>query len=129
MEFTLFIDTASLGSIGVHNLHLNVTWVGTPFYYSVDNQLFSVNVILRSTQLSHLSFAPSQWGNNVTIEFVFTDIVDGTTVGMTGTLTLDVGAGNYTVTYSPEGHFIVTLNTTGHNSSFQSKLRWSSRSL
>lgn len=112
MEFTLFIDTASLGSIGVHNLHLNVTWVGSPFYYSVDNQLFSVNVILRSTQLSHLSFAPSQWGNNVTIEFVFTDIVDGTTVGMTGTLTLDVGAAYYTVTYSPEGHFIVTLNTT-----------------
>ncbi|TFG31052.1 hypothetical protein EU528_07175 [Candidatus Thorarchaeota archaeon] len=111
-EFTLYIDTASLGSIGIHNLHLNVTWVGAPFYYSVSNQLFSVNVILRTTQLSHLSFAPSQWGNNVTIEFVFTDIIDGTTVGMTGTLTLDVGAVYYTVVYSPEGHFIVTLNTT-----------------
>ncbi|MGY5879409.1 MAG: hypothetical protein RTV31_04115 [Candidatus Thorarchaeota archaeon] len=112
MEFTLYIDTATLGSIGVHNLHLNVTWIGAPFYYSVDNQLFSVNVILRSTQLSHLSFAPPQWSNNVTIEFVFTDVVDGETTGMTGTLTLDVGAGNYTVVYSPEGHFIVTLNTT-----------------
>ncbi|MGY5858384.1 MAG: hypothetical protein RTU63_03370 [Candidatus Thorarchaeota archaeon] len=112
MEFTVFIDTTTLGSIGSHNLHLNVTFVGSPFYSSVGDQQFSVNVILRSTQLSHLSFAPSQWGNNVTIEFVFTDIVNGTTVGMTGTLTLDVGAAYYSVVYNPEGHFIVTLNTT-----------------
>lgn len=112
MEFTVFIDTATLGSIGLHNLHLNVTWVGTPFYSSVSSKQFSVNVILRTTQLSHLSFAPAQWGNNVTIEFVYTDIVDGTIVGMTGTLTLDVGAVYYSVVYSPEGHFIVTLNTT-----------------
>ncbi|MHA1135706.1 MAG: hypothetical protein ACTSSE_04400 [Candidatus Thorarchaeota archaeon] len=112
MEFTVLIDTATLGSVGLHNLHLNVTWVGSPFYSSVGNQQFSVHVILRSTQLSHLSFAPTQWSNNITIEFVYTDIVDGTTVGMTGTLTLDVGAVYYSVIYSPEGHFIVTLNTT-----------------
>ncbi|TFH11606.1 MAG: hypothetical protein E4H14_00485 [Candidatus Thorarchaeota archaeon] len=112
MEFTIFIDTTTLGSIGIHNLHLNVTWVGAPFYSSVGNKLFTVSVILRTTQLSHLSFAPSQWGNNVTIEFVFTDIVDGITTGMTGTLTLNIAVDKYSVVYSPEGHFIVTLNTT-----------------
>ncbi|MGY5872462.1 MAG: hypothetical protein RTV72_09470 [Candidatus Thorarchaeota archaeon] len=116
MEFTLFIDTATLGSIGVHNLHLNLTWVGAPFYSAVDSKVFSVNVILRTTQLTHLSFALPQWGNNVTIEFVFTDIVDGTTVGMTGTLTLNVAAMYYSVVYSPEGHFIVTLDTTAFGS-------------
>lgn len=110
-EFSLWINTSSL-SVGLHTLHLNLTWSDSPFYSSVSSKTFTVNVILRATQVSHLSFAPGQWGNNITIEFVFTDIVDGTIVGMTGTLILNVGAGNYTVVYVPEGHFIVTLNTT-----------------
>jgi hypothetical protein len=111
-EFTLFIDTASIGGIGTHVLHLNLTWVGNPFYGSVQNKAFTVNIITRMTQLSHQSFAPSQWGNNITIVFIYTDIIAGTTTGMTGTLTLNVPASKYTVVYSPEGHFIVTLNTT-----------------
>lgn len=114
-EFTLWIDTSTLG-VGAHVLHLNLTWSGAPFYASISSKTFSVNVILRATQVSHLSFAPGQWGNNVTIEFVFTDIIAGTTTGMTGTLTLNVAADKYSVVYSPEGHFIVTLNTTAFGS-------------
>jgi len=111
-EFTLYIDTASIGSIGPHDLHLNVTWIGAPFYASIQSKIFSVSVITRATQLSHLSFSPGQWGNNITIVFIYTDIVAGSTTGMTGTLTLNIAADKYSVVYSPEGRFIVTLNTT-----------------
>ncbi|MBN2230118.1 MAG: hypothetical protein JW779_11070 [Candidatus Thorarchaeota archaeon] len=111
-EFTLLIDTGSIGSIGVHIIHLNLTWSGSPFYASVTNKPITLSVILRPTQLSHLSFAPSQWGNNITIQFVYTDIVVGSTAGMSGTLTLNIAVDKYSVVYGPEGHFFVTINTT-----------------
>jgi hypothetical protein len=111
-EFTLFIDSASIGGIGTHILHLNLTWVGDPFYAGAQNKEFTVTIITRLTQLSHQSYAPAQWGNNITIVFIYTDIVAGTTTGMTGILTLNISASYYTVVYNPEGHFIVTLNTT-----------------
>jgi len=108
--FSLWINTSSL-SVGLQSLHLNLTWSGFPFYASITSKTFTVNVIHRATQVTHLSFAPGQWGNTINIEFVFTDIIGGTTNGMTGTLTLNVGASYYSVIYVPEGHFLVTLNT------------------
>jgi hypothetical protein len=111
-EFTVFIDTDTLGGIGTHILTLNVTYTGAPFYANVESQTFSVTVVLRTTQLTHLSFAPGQWGNNVTIEFIYTDLVAGTTSGMTGIITLDVGASLYTATPLGNGHYLVELNTT-----------------
>ncbi|MHA2320105.1 MAG: hypothetical protein ACXACG_00480 [Candidatus Thorarchaeota archaeon] len=111
-EFTVMIDTGTLPGIGAHVLHLNVTWSGVPFYAAVGSHSFTITVIRRSTQLTHLSFAPTQWGNNVTIEFVYTDLVAGTTIGMTGTITLDVASNKYTVVPIGNGHFLVILNTT-----------------
>jgi len=111
MQFTVSIDTSTLPGIGTHVLHLNVTWVGVPFYAAVSARAFTVTVTLRNTQLSHLSFVPPQWSNNVSIEFVYTDLVAGSTTGMTGTLTLDVGSSWYSVLYLGNGHFLVTLNT------------------
>ncbi|MFW9797136.1 MAG: hypothetical protein ACFFE2_08860 [Candidatus Thorarchaeota archaeon] len=110
-EFTITIDTSSLGGVGSIALHLNLTWTGTPFYADVSNQEFVVIVQLRSSQLTHLPFTPGQWGNNVTIEFVYTDIISGTTTGMTGTLSLDIGASFYTVTPGADGYFTVVLNS------------------
>ena len=112
MEFTVSIDTSTLAGIGTQVLHLNVTWTGVPFYAAVGSHAFTVTVILRNTQLSYLSFVPGQCGNNVSIEFVYTDLVAGTTTGMTGTLTLDVDSSKYSVLYLGNGHFLVTLNTT-----------------
>lgn len=111
-EFTVRIDTGTLPGIGTHVLHLNVTWTGAPFYAPVSSHAFTVTVILRTTQLTHLSFAPGQWGNNVTIEFIYTDIVAASTAGMTGTLTLDIDSSKYTVVYVGNGHYFVTVNTT-----------------
>ncbi|MHA2148349.1 MAG: hypothetical protein ACXACG_00470 [Candidatus Thorarchaeota archaeon] len=110
-EFTIIIDTSSLGGVGPITLHLNLTWSGTPFYADVQNQEFTVIVLLRSSQLTHLPFTPGQWGNNVTIEFVYTDITSGTTTGMVGTLTLDIGASFYTVTPGADGYYTVVLNS------------------
>ncbi|MHA2115189.1 MAG: hypothetical protein ACXABN_04880 [Candidatus Thorarchaeota archaeon] len=110
-EFTLVIDTSSLGGVGQITLHLNLTWSGTPFYADVSNQEFVVIVLLRSSQLTHLPFTPGQWGNNVTIEFVYTDITSGTTAGMLGSLTLDIGGAFYTVTPGAEGYYTVVLNS------------------
>ncbi|UCH03729.1 MAG: hypothetical protein JSW05_09030, partial [Candidatus Thorarchaeota archaeon] len=113
-SFALFIDTATLPGIGTHVIVLNVTWVGTPFYGSVQNQVFTVTVVQRSTQLSHLSFVPGQWGNNVTIEFIYTDLISGSSAGMTGTLALNASlAGWYTFSYGGNGHYLVVLNTSG----------------
>jgi hypothetical protein len=110
-EFTIVINTTSLSGIGQITLHLNLTWVGTPFYAAVQNQAFVVNVLLRSSQLTHLPFTPGQWGNNVTIEFIYTDVISGTTTGMSGTLTLNIGPLYYTVTPGVDGHYFVVLNT------------------
>ncbi len=121
--FTLLINTSSLGGIGTFTLHLNVTWIGEPFYSAVSSQSFNVKVTLRSTQLSHKSFASPQWGNNVTIEFVYTDLVSGSTIGMTGTLTLDAFlSGWYTVTYLGDGNYLVEIDTHGFASDGQYSL-------
>ncbi|MFW9962887.1 MAG: hypothetical protein ACFFCX_04955 [Candidatus Sifarchaeia archaeon] len=110
-EFTIVINTMTLSGVGQITLHLNLTWTGTPFYADVPNQQFEVIVQLRSSQLTHLPFTPGQWGNNVTIEFVYTDLISGSTTGMVGTLTLNVDPAFYTVSPISDGHFIVVLNS------------------
>jgi len=110
-EFSIIIDTSSLSGIGSVTLHLNLTWSGSPFYTDIQNHEFTVMVLMRSSQLTHLPFTPGQWGNNVTIEFVFTDTISGSTVGMLGDLTLDVDSDYYTVTMGADGHFTVILNS------------------
>jgi hypothetical protein len=50
----------------------------------------------------------------VTIEFIYTDLVAGSSAGMTGTLTLNASLlGWYSVEYAGNGHYLVTLNTSG----------------
>jgi hypothetical protein len=115
--FTMSIDTATLPGIGVNTLHLNIAWAGEPYYAAVSAQSFVVPVTLRSTQLTHLSFAPGQWGNNVSIEFIYTDLVSGSSAGMIGDLTLNASlAGNYSVTSLGNGHYLLVLNTSAFTS-------------
>ena len=66
-EFSVYIDTTTLGGIGTHILTLNVTYSGAPFYAAVESQTFSVTVILRtnSTDASELcTRAMGQQRNN-----------------------------------------------------------------
>ncbi|MHA2140254.1 MAG: carboxypeptidase-like regulatory domain-containing protein [Candidatus Thorarchaeota archaeon] len=110
--FILWINTTTLPGIGTHVLILNVSWTGSPFYSSIEVQVFTVTVIERSTQLIHESFAPSQWGNNVSIEFIYIDVASDSSFGMDGTLTLNASlSGWYTISYLGDGHYLVVLNT------------------
>ncbi|MFX1261339.1 MAG: hypothetical protein ACFFAZ_04565 [Promethearchaeota archaeon] len=114
MSFLLRVDTSTLAGIGSHVLVLNVTWIGSPYYTTTVTLVYTVTVIQRATQLTHDSFAPGQWGNNVTIQFTYTDLVAESSAGMTGTLTLNASlAGWYTVVYAGNGHYLVTVNTSG----------------
>ncbi|MFW9912103.1 MAG: hypothetical protein ACFFEU_06515, partial [Candidatus Thorarchaeota archaeon] len=114
VSFLLQVDTSTLAGIGSHVLVLNVTWVGSPYYTTTVTLAYTVTVIQRATQLTHDSFAPGQWGNNVTIEFTYTDLIAESSAGMTGVLTLNASlAGWYTVVYAGNGHYLVTLNTSG----------------
>ncbi|MFW9795347.1 MAG: hypothetical protein ACFFEE_13655, partial [Candidatus Thorarchaeota archaeon] len=110
-EFTVMIDTGTLPGIGTNFIHLNLTWTGIPFYAAVANHQITLTVIPRTTQLTHLSFPPTQWSNNVTIEFVYTDLIAGSSSGMTGTISIDVDSSKYTIIYIGNGHYLVTLNT------------------
>ena len=110
--FSILINTTSLGGVGSFTLHLNLTWTGQPFYAAVTSKDFTVIVILRSTQLTHLSFLPPQYGSSASIEFIYTDLVAGSSAGMTGTLVLNATlAGHYSVTSLGNGHYRVTLDT------------------
>ncbi|NWF95239.1 MAG: hypothetical protein HXY34_03770 [Candidatus Thorarchaeota archaeon] len=110
--FRLNISTSSLGGVGSFILHLNLTWTGPPYYSSVTAQGFTVIVILRASQLVHDPFIPAQWGNNVTIFFNYTDVVSGSSQGLTGTLTIGPGlSGWYSVTFLGNGRWSLVLNT------------------
>ncbi|MHA1929529.1 MAG: hypothetical protein ACTSV2_13215 [Candidatus Thorarchaeota archaeon] len=110
--FTMFVDSSTLGGIGTYILHLNLTWVGAPFYNDVDSHSFSISVTLRNTQLSYLSFTSPQWGNNVSIEFVYTDLITGSSNGMDGILSINPSlSGWYDVSSLGNGHYMVVLNT------------------
>jgi len=118
--FTMTIDTKTLGGVGIHTLHLNLTWTGVPFYAAVGDKAFVVIVILRSSQLTHQSFTPPQYANNVTIEFVYTDLVSGSSAAMTGTLMLNSSlSGHYTVIPLGNGHYRLILDTSAFASDGQ----------
>ncbi|MHA1770420.1 MAG: hypothetical protein ACTSYL_08605 [Candidatus Thorarchaeota archaeon] len=110
--FTMAINTSSLGGIGTFTLHLNIAWSGSPFYEDVASFGFTVYVSRRNTQLSHILGPSVQWKNNVTLEFVYTDLVSGSSANMVGILTLNASlAGWYTVTDLGNGHYSVELNS------------------
>ncbi|MCK5150761.1 MAG: hypothetical protein KAQ65_02925, partial [Candidatus Thorarchaeota archaeon] len=110
LTFTIHIDTTALG-VGSSFLNLNLTWIGEPFYEEAF-QAFTVNVVERNTQLSHISFVNPQWGDIVSMEFIYTDLISGTSIGMTGTLTLDAALFSfYNVTSLGNGHYLVELDT------------------
>ena len=111
-SFTMTIDTTSLGGVGTFTLHLNLTWTGPPFYASIESKAFTLTINLRATQLTHEPFLPPQWGNDVVIVFLYTDLVSGSPVGMIGVLTLNASlSGSYSVVFLGDGVFRVTLDT------------------
>jgi hypothetical protein len=111
-RFTLVINTTNLDAVGSFTLHLNVSWTGSPYYRAVLMQEISITVVSRSSQLEIAPFTPGQYSDNVTLQFTYTDLISGSSTGLTGTLTLDLGSSYYHVTFLGDGMFTVAVNTT-----------------
>ncbi|MFW9848268.1 MAG: hypothetical protein ACFFF4_03965, partial [Candidatus Thorarchaeota archaeon] len=110
--FTLTINTSEFGSTGLKTLHLNITWTGSPFYSAILLHSLTIDVIERASQLELGDYTPGQYMDVVTLQFTYTDLIADSSVGLSGTLTLNVGSGNYSVVFLGNGLFSVELNTT-----------------
>ncbi|MEM2143129.1 MAG: hypothetical protein QXQ81_07740, partial [Candidatus Thorarchaeota archaeon] len=113
-SFTLTINTSSLGGVGTFIIHLNITWVGAPYYASIPAYSLSVSVLYRNTQLVHEPFQLPQYGSSVVFTFTYIDLVSGSPQGMVGVLSLNETLyGYYSVVFLGDGVFRVTLDTSG----------------
>ena len=100
---------------GTHTFHVNVVWYGEPYYGNRTGLAVQITVRERDTSLTHGSYAPTQFGENVTIEFSYRDMDDYTTTGMNGgSLSLDswlVPNADYWVIDNGDGTYQLILNT------------------
>ncbi|MHA2349097.1 MAG: hypothetical protein ACXADL_05635 [Candidatus Thorarchaeota archaeon] len=110
--FQIQIDTSSW-TPGSHTFHLDVEWSGSPYYQNRTGIAIPITVRERYTSLTHGSYSPVQFGNNLTINFTYTDVDDLSTVGMeTSNLVLDAALlGFYTVTPNGDGTYTIELDT------------------
>ncbi|MFW9918765.1 MAG: hypothetical protein ACFFED_04150, partial [Candidatus Thorarchaeota archaeon] len=110
--FFIEVDTSSWAP-GQNSFTVLIKWGGSPFY---QNRSISIKITTRYryTELTHGTYAPVQFGNNISILFSYRDLDDYTTSGMNGgTLTLDSSlSGYYDVMDNADGTYTVTLNTT-----------------
>jgi hypothetical protein len=110
--FYIEIDT-SVFAPGSHSITMNVEWAGQPFYQNRTGVVIPISVRERYTSLTHGTYAPTQYGNILHLNFTYRDLDDYTTSGMDGgTLTLDTGLlGYYTVDDLGNGIYTVHLDT------------------
>jgi hypothetical protein len=110
--FLIQVDTSSW-TPGSHIFHLDVEWSGSPYYQNRTGIAIPITVRERYTSLTHGSYSPVQFGNNLTIVFTYTDVDDLSTVGMeTSNLVLDASLlGFYTVTPIGDGTYTIELDT------------------
>jgi len=113
-RFLIELDTSSW-TPGDWTFHVNITWVGTPFYQNRTSVAVHITVRYRYTELIHGAYTSTQFANNLTIVFSYRDLDDYTTAGMQGaTLTLDPSLmGYYWVTDNADGTYTLVLNTQG----------------
>ncbi len=116
-EFQIELDTSSWAP-GTHTFHVNVTWVGSPYYQNRTSVAVTITVRTRYTSLTHGSYAPIQYANNLTIVFTYRDLDDLSTAGMNnGILSLDASlTGYYWWTDNGDGTYTVILNTAAFGS-------------
>jgi hypothetical protein len=112
-EFMIELNT-SYWEPGTHSFHLNLTWIGEPFYQNRTSSEIPITVRYRYTELVHGSYGPIQYGNNLTLRFTYRDLDDFTSIGMDGSvLSLDsVLQGYYDITDEGNGNYTLSLNTT-----------------
>ncbi|MBD3405207.1 MAG: hypothetical protein GF411_03610 [Candidatus Lokiarchaeota archaeon] len=112
--FKIELDTSSW-TPGTYTFHIDITWVGSPFYQNKSSIAVQINVRERYTELTHGTFSPIQYQNNLTLLFTYTDTDDGTSLGMNNAiLTLNSSlSGYYYFVDNGDGTYTLHLNTTG----------------
>ncbi|MDF1540435.1 MAG: hypothetical protein P1Q69_16185, partial [Candidatus Thorarchaeota archaeon] len=115
-KFQIELDSSSW-SPGTHTFHLDIEWVGTPFYRNSTSTI-TITVRERYADLIHGSYYPTQYDNTLTIKFTYRDLDDFTSVGMDGNdLTLDAWLlPFYTVNDNLDGTYTVELKTQAFSS-------------
>jgi len=110
--FKIQLDTSAWAP-GTHTFHLNVIWSGRPFYQNRTHISILIIVRYRYTDLTHSSYAPVQYANNLILVFTYRDLDDYTSAGMNaGTLSLDSSlSGHYTIQDNGDGTYTLTLST------------------
>ncbi|MFW9860885.1 MAG: hypothetical protein ACFFEX_00725 [Candidatus Thorarchaeota archaeon] len=111
--FFIEVDTSLFLSTGTHSFQVNLVWSGSPFYQNRTVNIF-INVRERYTSLTHGVYSPVEFGNNLTLVFIYTDQDDLTSLGMDGgTLTVMGLAGFYDVADNGDGTYTLELRTDG----------------
>ncbi|NWF95240.1 MAG: hypothetical protein HXY34_03775 [Candidatus Thorarchaeota archaeon] len=124
ISYVVFANPANGGTIyvqldtsdwtpGTHTFHLNVVWSGSPYYQNRTGIAVTITVRERNTDLTHGSYSPVQYGNNLTLTFTYRDLDDYSTAGMNGrVLTLDAWLMPAVhIVDNGDGTYTVTLNT------------------
>ncbi len=115
--WTLSFDTAQFGEIGEMVFHINVTWVGSPFYANKTLRIVYVVIIERQTQVEFDSPTPTPYGDNVNFTIEYIDIAGATDTGIDdATLTLyylgsPINSLYYDYTKQGNGVFEVEFNS------------------
>ncbi|MGY5854086.1 MAG: hypothetical protein RTU92_11005, partial [Candidatus Thorarchaeota archaeon] len=112
--FMIELDTSSW-SPGNHIFNIDVVWTGSPFYQNRTSIAIPITVRERYTDLTHGSYAPTQFGEDVVIIFTYRDLDDFTSVGMNGgSMTLDASLAAFSdVLDNGDGTYTLTLDTSG----------------
>ena len=124
-EFTISFDTSQspVGDepVGAKSFTLDVTWAGAPFYANRTGRSISITVTKRLTVVDFQSPAPTPYLDNVTFYVEWTDVTNGTSVGITGATVLLYNESMllpnqyYDVFELPDGVYEIELNTTYRN--------------
>ncbi|MBD3406487.1 MAG: DUF2341 domain-containing protein [Candidatus Lokiarchaeota archaeon] len=80
--FSISLDTSQFGSIGKFVFHINVTWVGSPYYANRTFQQITVTITLRQSQLDYQAPAPTPYGDNVSFSITYEDIAGSVDIGI-----------------------------------------------
>lgn len=112
--FKIEIDTSSW-TPGTHSFHIDIIWEGSPYYQNKSSITIQIKVRERYTELTHGTYSPIQYQNNLTLVFTYTDTDDGTSIGMDGAILSLNGSlsGFYVFIDNGDGTYTLHLNTTG----------------
>ncbi|MGY5852755.1 MAG: hypothetical protein RTU92_04235, partial [Candidatus Thorarchaeota archaeon] len=114
--YEISFNANQFGSLGIKAILIDLTWVGSPFYANRTGRITYINVIVRETYLEYLTPPPTQYGDQVTFNVIWTDILSSSAITSASLLLLEgatpINPSEYGYQEIAPGVYQVTLNTT-----------------